>query len=337
MDVKKLILLVGALIVAGISAFFVRTLVSDSGSPQAAAAVAEPKGPKVLVATTALPMGTILSAESFKYQPWPKDLVENVYYLEGEADLASLNGKVVRVSIPAGQPVTKGSIVGPGERGFLAAALTPGMRAVTVPINSESGVAGFLFPGDRVDMILTHGINAKTTESSNEGKIEDDRDLKVAETILRNVRILAIDQRTNDLGGEDTGPKTGRTVTFEVPPKFVEKIAVAQSLGQISLSLRPLADTTQQLEAEIAAGTVKVGDNQDAEADRRMLLSVSTRPSDNNLSYTTGGEVSRFARASVGGGSSAPTKAQGGPVAEPGVRVFRGGKTQVVPVVMGAK
>jgi pilus assembly protein CpaB len=324
MDVKKIVMLVGALVIAGISAFFVRTLISDSSTPQVQAAVAEDTGPKVLVATTALPIGTILNAESFKYQPWPKDLVENAYFLEGETDAASLAGKVVRVSIPAGQPVTKGAIVGPGERGFLAAALTPGMRAVTVSINAESGVAGFIFPGDRVDMVLTQGIGfAGDTEQGTPAST-----LKVAETILRNVRILAIDQRTNDLGGEEQGPKTGRTVTFEVPPKFVEKIAVAQSLGQISLSLRPLADSTQELEQAIATGEVDVADNQDATADKSMTLAFKAHPSDRNPSFTTGGEVSRFASNL----DPRPAAVRNNKPEGPTVRVFRGGKSAEVSV-----
>lgn len=325
MDVKKLILLVGALFIAGISAFFVRTLVNDTGTPQAQAAVAVQKGPKVLVATASLPIGTILNAESFKYQPWPKDLVENVYFLEGETDLASLNGTVVRFSVPAGQPLTKGSIVGPGDRGFLAAALSPGMRAVTVSINAESGVAGFVFPGDRVDMILTHGIGY--VGASEEGTPA--ASLKVAETVLRNVRVLAIDQRTNDTGGEEAGgPRTGRTVTFEVPPKFVEKIAVAQSLGQISLSLRPLADNAQQLEQAIATGEINVSDDQSMEADRRLQLSVNAEPSDKNPSFTTGGEVSRFASSL----DPRPAEVRSNRPAGPNVRVFRGNQSTEVSV-----
>lgn len=328
MDVKKIILLVGALVVAGISAFFVRSLLTNSSTPQVQAQIAEQSGPKVLVATTALPIGTILSAESFKFQPWPKDLVENAYFIEGEADPASLAGKVVRVSVPAGQPITKGGVVGPGERGFLAAALTPGMRAVTVPIDVQSGVAGFLFPGDRVDVVLTHSIDGGG--STEEGGTVAAQPLKVAETILRNVRILAIDQRTNDLGGEESGPQTGRTVTFEVSPKLVEKIAVAQTLGQLSLSLRPIADNTQELEQAIADGEVNVADNQDAKADKRMMLAMSAAPSDRNPTFTTGGEVSRFSsnldprpaavRSKMGSGAS--------------VRVFRGGA--VTEVAVGA-
>ena len=324
MDVKKLILLVGALVVAGISAFFVRTLVSDSGAQQVQAGVAEPTGPKVLVATKPLPLGTILNAEMFKLQPWPKDLVENVYYLEGETNLESLNGKVVRVSVPAGQPLTKGSIVGPGERGFLAAVLTPGMRAITVSINAESGVAGFVFPGDRVDMVLTHGISYQgDTEEGTPAPA-----LRVSETILRNVRVLAIDQRTNELGGEGSGPKTGRTVTFEVSPKFVEKIAVAQTLGQISLSLRPLAENTQELEQAIATGEIEVPDNMDATAEKHLQLALQRQPNDRNPTFTTGGEVSRFASNL----DPRPVKVRNNAPAGPSVRVFRGGKATEVSV-----
>ncbi|MGJ3625868.1 Flp pilus assembly protein CpaB [Sphingomonas sp. MMS24-JH45] len=90
-------------------------------------------GPEVLVATRALPVGTILDAASLKFQPWPKEMVENAYFKKDGTDLSKLIGTVVRLPITAGQPVTQGALVKPGDRGFLAAALGPGMRAVTVP------------------------------------------------------------------------------------------------------------------------------------------------------------------------------------------------------------
>ncbi|HEV7233896.1 MAG TPA: Flp pilus assembly protein CpaB, partial [Sphingorhabdus sp.] len=173
MDRKKVILLVAALLIAAVTAFMARSMFSGAAAPQAAAA-AQPveTGPKVLVATRALPVGTIITAESFRYQPWPKELVEDAYFIEGEggsegpegtkiADGMSTNeivGTVVRNPITAGQPITKGSLVKPGDRGFLAAALGPGMRAVTVPVSALTGVAGFVFPGDRVDLVLTQNI-----------------------------------------------------------------------------------------------------------------------------------------------------------------------------------
>jgi pilus assembly protein CpaB len=106
MDTRKLILLVGALIVAAVTAFMARTLISGDSAPTASAAAVPIDGPEVLVATRALPVGTILDATALKFQPWPKELVENAYYLKADTNLAALQGTVVRNAITAGQPVT---------------------------------------------------------------------------------------------------------------------------------------------------------------------------------------------------------------------------------------
>ena len=187
MDVKKLALLIGALVMAGISAFMARSLFTGSAAPSASAQVAAvPLGPEVLVATRPLPIGTIIGPESFRYQPWPKELVEKAYYIKGTDgfDPATLQGTVVRTEVTAGQPITQGSLVKPGDRGFLAAALGPGMRAVTVPVSTQSSVAGFIFPGDRVDLMLTQDVTGGG----------DGPPLKATETIVRNLRVLATDQ-----------------------------------------------------------------------------------------------------------------------------------------------
>ncbi|HEV2044396.1 MAG TPA: Flp pilus assembly protein CpaB, partial [Sphingomicrobium sp.] len=154
MDVKKVALLVAALVIAVITAVMAKNMFVGAGAAQAEAAPAVPIGPKILVARKALPVGTIIDQESLTYQSWPKEMVQNVYYIEGgpDGDISKLLGTVVRNPITAGQPVTRGSMVGPNDRGFLAAALGPGMRAVTVPVSATSGVAGFVFAGDRVDV-----------------------------------------------------------------------------------------------------------------------------------------------------------------------------------------
>ena len=115
-----------------------------------------------------------------------------------KSDITKLLGTVVRYQISAGEPVTQGSLVAPGDRGFLAAALGPGMRAVTVPVSAKTGVAGFVFPGDRVDIVLT-----QTVAGDDEGA-----DLKAAETFLRNMRVLATDQSTTQetVEGKDGSP-----------------------------------------------------------------------------------------------------------------------------------
>src|ERR1700761_9635575 len=268
MDGKKIALLVGALFVAAVTAIMAKNMFGSAAAPQAAAAMApQPTGPQGLVATKPLPVGTILGPDAVRFQPWPKDLVDGAYYIKGQAnaDPTKLQGTVVRSDIPAGQPITQGSLVSPQDRGFLAAALTPGMRAVTVPVGGATAVAGFVFPGDRVDLVLTTDVNvtasASTTAASPvQVQVKDDRPLNTSETIIRNIRVLATDQRFDNQPTPD-GKQTVSSfslVTVEATPKIAEEIAVAQKLGSLSLSLRPLADTNQDLEKAIAAGDIDV-------------------------------------------------------------------------------
>ncbi len=339
MDSRKLILLVGALVVAAITAFMARTLVAGSAAPPAEATLPAPvvDGPEVLVATRALPIGTILDATALKFQPWPKEMVDGAYYLREKTDLQSLQGTVVRNAITAGQPVTQGALVKPGDRGFLAAALGPGMRAVTFPVSAETAVAGFVFPGDRIDLVLTQSV-----EGGGDGP-----PLKVSETIMRNVRVLATDQRTDNMVGEDgkTQVHTFGTVTVEATPKIAEEIAVAHTLGTLSLSLRSLADNNSQLEEAIASGSVKVPDGTDPKSEKAMMLQFASQPSAGSSSYATGADISRFQRRSVpgkgGDGFSAPQSSPvSAPVASAGpgvatgpvVRIARGNNVTAVPV-----
>ncbi|PXA99809.1 Flp pilus assembly protein CpaB [Nostoc sp. 3335mG] len=345
MDARKIILLVGALIVAAITAFMARSMILGSSSPEANAVPVVNGQPQpaqntvqVLVATRALPVGTILDPEAMKFVPWPKDLIEGAYYQQGEVDMKSLQGTVVRFAIPAGQPLTQGALVKPGDRGFLAAALGPGMRAVTVPVDAKGSVAGFVFPGDRVDLILTQEVAGGG----------DGPSLKAAETVLRNVRVLATDQRTDKQTDEkgNTVVTTYSTVTIEATPKIAEEIAVAQTVGSISLSLRSIADNQGELEEAIANGDVTVPENGDVKGEKAMLAGMAARPSNGGGTVSTGADVSRFQRRTVPGkprddrSGSAPAatgQAQypGGaaPIAlGPVVKVSRGNNVTVVPV-----
>ena len=342
MDVKKLALLIGALVIAVVTAVMAKNMFAGAGAQQAAAAPAVPVGPKVLVAKQALPAGTIVDAAALSWQPWPKELMQSAYYLESQpdGDPRKLLGTVVRYQITAGQPVTRGSLVGPQDRGFLAAALGPGMRAITVPVNAASSVAGFVFPGDHVDMVLT-----QTVSGGGEGPA-----LKVSETIIRNLRVLATDQRVSEKNDDGkTEVKTFSNVTLEVTPRIAEKIAVAQSLGSLSLSLRSIADNTSDLERAVASGDIKVPAGANPADEKQMLLAMANRPIDNNTTFSTGGDVSRFQRRTVPATPSSGDKmaqamsalgkgmgqaigqaaaAPSGPV----VRVARGNNVTVVPV-----
>ena len=302
MDRKKLILLVAALVIAALTAFMARTMFSGGEpAPAASAKPPEPTGPQVLVATRALPVGTIITADAFRYQPWPKELVEAAYFMmpDGAAPAGpggigaedatkELLGTVVRNPITAGQPLTKGALVFPGDRGFLAAALGPGMRAVTVPVSALTGVAGFVFPGDRVDMVLTQNVAGQGTGDT----------LKVSETIIRNLRVLATDQRATSDKDEkgNTVVSAYKLVTLEVTPRLAEKIAVAQTIGTLSLSLRALADNAAELEQALASGSVDLPKGASPEEEERILSQMNKQPTSGISSYTTGGEVSRFQR-----------------------------------------
>lgn len=286
MDKKKLVLLLGALIIAVGTAFAARTLFVGSATPEVQAA---PVGPKVLVAKRALPAGTIITADAMVYQQWPEELMQDAYFLDGESDINQLLGTVVRHPITAGEPVTQGSLVSPGDRGFLAAALAPGMRAVTVPVSARTGVAGFIFPGDRVDLVLTQSIEG------------EGRDLKAAETVLRNLRVLATDQSTEQTTDEQgkTVVRAFRTVTIEVTPKIAEKVAVAQTVGTLSMVLRSLADNQSELERAVASGEVEIPEGATPEEEERILNAARSRPIDGGTTFSTGGDVSRFQRKSI--------------------------------------
>ncbi|WP_067732904.1 Flp pilus assembly protein CpaB [Novosphingobium naphthalenivorans] len=330
MDKKKLVLLVVALLVAAGTAFAARSLFSGASAPQAEAVAAQPKGPKVLVAQRALPVGTIITADAVSFQDWPEELVKDAYFIDGEADMTKLLGTVVRYPITAGQPLTQGGLVSPGDRGFLAAALGPGMRAVTIPVSAKTGVGGFVFPGDHVDLVLTQSI-------SGEGE-----PLRTAETVLRNLRVLATDQTTdNDVVDGKTVVRAFSTVTLEVTPRIAEKVAVAQDIGTISLSLRSIADNQADFERALASGEVKVPEGATKEQEEQIMRQALSKPIEGNTTYVTGGDVSRFQRSSRpaqgggqgthGMGSSAPMAvavAGGQPVRTgPVVRVTRGKET----------
>jgi pilus assembly protein CpaB len=152
--------------------------------------------------------------------------------------------------------------------------------------------------------------------------------------------VLATDQRVTEKDAEGkTVVKTFNNVTIEVTPRIAEKIAVAQSVGQLSLSLRSIADNTAELERAIASGEVRVPEGTNPAQERQMLLAVANRPIDTNTTYSTGGDVSRFQRrsvpsrtpASAGQGGNALAGSAATP-AGPVVRIARGNSVTVVPV-----
>lgn len=234
MSPRTIILILAALSMVGGTVYFARNWL-DSERAALEAMRKKPVIKKVtkiyvLVAKVNLAPGTFLKPNHVTWQVWPDASLHSTYMRRNAFKIESLVGAVVRRGISAGEPMTKGRIAKPGDRGFMAAVLNPGMRAMTLRINAVTGVAGFAFPGDRVDILLTHRI----TIAGRKGRV-------ATETLLTAVRILAIDQNVVE---NQLKAKVAKTVTLEVTPKQAEYLNVGANLGRLSLTLRSLARGT---------------------------------------------------------------------------------------------
>jgi len=185
---------------------------------------------QVLVAKTELPLGTITGPESFRWQDWPQDAVTAGYVQRKTRPNAikDLAGSVARSPMLPGEPVTTQKLVRAGEGGVLAAILPQGMRAISTRIKEETGVGRLILPNDHVDVILTQRHRRSGTDEV------------VSDTMFRNVRVLAIGQLIEAKDGKKLAE--GNTATLELTPRQSELLARANSMGEISLALRSIAD-----------------------------------------------------------------------------------------------
>jgi pilus assembly protein CpaB len=232
MDLRRIIVLLIALVAAGGTAMYARSWIEGQQTVPVVVAPAPKEIHEVLVADSDLPAGTFVKPQHLRWQGWPTDDVPDSYVLKGVRSDEEMIGAVVRKRIAAGEPITDGAVVKPGDRGFLAAVLEPGMRAVSVPISPISSNSGLIFPGDRVDLILTQSL----MESESEGSIR-----RVSETVLSDIRIIAMGADTSDDPEEGEANEKAKTATFEVTPTQAQKVALLTELGKLSLSLRSLA------------------------------------------------------------------------------------------------
>jgi pilus assembly protein CpaB len=233
LNMRSVMFLGIGLVIAVGTAFLARGLVLGSQPPEYEVASAPTPFPEtmVLVASRDMAAGEFVREQDLKWQPWPQDGLAEGYVIEGKRPMDEFIGAVVRSAIIANQPITDKRLVHPGDRGFLAAVLTPGMRAVSVPVNPTTGISGFVRPGDRVDTLLT----AKFAAEDGDGKRLT---RYFTETLLTGIRVIAIDQKIET---EDGKIKPLKTVTVEVSPKQAERIAIGLEMGSISLSLHSLA------------------------------------------------------------------------------------------------
>ena len=240
MKPARLIVLFIAIAAGGIAALLAGR--SDQAPPPPAP-VAQLETAEVLVASTEIGMGHAITPQDLRWQTWPAAAAGATYIRKSERPDATdqLAGSIARVAFADGEPIRETKLIRAGGAGYMAAILPTGMRAVSTDISPERGVGGFVLPNDHVDVILTR--RDKDAEASN-GGIE----VQVSETILSNVRVLAIGKTVEEKSGQTN--VDGTIATLELTPAMAERLALAHQLGTLSLALRSLVDSGTQKQTD---------------------------------------------------------------------------------------
>jgi len=254
MKAARLVVLGVAVAAGGIAAYLAAG--SKPPPPPPVAAAPPPlETVEVLVAKSDLNRGQVIAKEDVGWQTWPAAAANSSFIKKSDRPNADNDfvGGIVRVSMVAGDPLREPNVVLAKGSGFMAAVLPKGMRAVAVDISPESGAGGFILPDDHVDVLLTHRDRAAEKATGIERFVTD--------TILRNVRVLAVDQAIEEKNG--TKNVIGKTATLELTESQAETIELSHQLGTLSLTLRSLLDSASSVP-------------QDDEDDNRRQRAVNT-------------------------------------------------------------
>ena len=237
MKAARLVVLGVAVAAGGIAAYLAAGSKAPPPAPVAAVPVLETV--EVLVAKSDLTRGQVIQNSDVGWQSWPKDAANSNFIKKSDRPDAinDFVGAIVRVSMLAGDPIRGPYVVMAKGSGFMAAILPKGMRAVAVDISADSGAGGFILPDDRVDVVLTRHDKSAEKATGVEKYVSD--------TILRNVRVLAVDQTIDPKGDAKTA--LGKTATLELTESQAEMIELSHQLGTISLTLRSLLDSASSL------------------------------------------------------------------------------------------
>lgn len=235
MNKTTVFVLIGAFIAAFLVAVIVSMAVSNK--PQTQTAVTEEPTTEVLLAANNLPIGTTLADNSVRWQPWPEEKIPESAIVKGKKDAEGIIGRKIRRAMLKDEVITPAALIPEATGGYMAAALEDGMRAVSINVKASSSVAGFVTPGDHVDVLVVYRVKVRT---NNPQALQRQVISNAAETVLTNVRVLAVDQRSDSTAGDKVA--VGKTVTLEVTPKQAEELATAEAMGDIQLSLRQMGD-----------------------------------------------------------------------------------------------
>jgi len=181
---------------------------------------------QIAVAAVDIEIGAKLAPEQLKLVEWPSSSVPPGAF----ADLAALEGRVIKTSVTRGEPLIEGKLAPVGTRGGLSAVVAEGKRAMTVRVNDVVGVAGFALPGNYVDIMVN---------TQNDGGKRGEKDKAISKIVLERILVLAVAQESDR---DATKPKVVNAVTLEVSPEHAEMLDLARSVGVLSLVLRNQAD-----------------------------------------------------------------------------------------------
>jgi pilus assembly protein CpaB len=267
MKVRPLIVLALALLCALLAVFLARSWILGQSSPTAEAAQAQMV--QVVAAATPLKFGDRLAKENLRLIDWPTGSVPQGTFRSID-ELLGPEPRVALQAIQPNEPILINKVTGPGQRASLSAVITSGMRAMTIRVNDVHGVAGFVLPGDRVDILLTREVI---------------KDQPVTHVLLQNVKVLGIDQRSEQ---QNNKPDVVKAVTIEVTTEQTQKITLAAQVGRLSLALRDVSNvelapvkpvSIKDLGISEAIGTVepKPGDKKN---ETPVVKIVPKRPAD---------------------------------------------------------
>ena len=253
MNKNILIVMGGGVMVAILVAMLVKFGLSSGSGP-----VVEEGKIEILVASRNLKVGEELSGDNMKWASWPEGSVFGAAIRRKGKDQdagEALEGKLSR-SVAEDEPLMRSAVVKEDKGNFVAAVLKPGHRAVAISVKAESMVGGFITPGDFVDVILTYKVKFDDNDDPIAKMVIDQNiDEHATETILQNIRILAIDQTSKN---DDAKIKVGKTVTLEVSDTGAEKLALASEMGPLTLALRGIGDDQVTSEVREVATDVRI-------------------------------------------------------------------------------
>jgi pilus assembly protein CpaB len=235
MNTARIVVLAIAVCAGGVAAYL-----ASGPSPKPTVETPQTDTTDVLVARGDIPLGQTVTTDDLQWQPWPSAAASSAFIRRSDRAeaMSQIVGSIARSPFLAGEPIRETKLVKGNGSGFMAAILPSGMRAISTEISPETGAGGFILPNDKVDVILTKRERVASRSSS--------VDVINSETILSNVRVLAIDQTVEEKNGQRV--VVGKTATLELKPEQAETLARARQAGTLSLALRSLVDANQPVQ-----------------------------------------------------------------------------------------